>query len=248
MIRLPKKIALKIFEVIDSTNNEAKRLISKGINSEQLILAKMQTSGRGRRGRKWISPRGNLFTSLLLKSSKSLNIVFSTFIASLAMAEAVESISRGKILPICKWPNDLIVHGKKICGILSELVYGNNSIDKYFIIGIGVNISFYPSNLKYEATSFSDLGISVSVDDLITCYIQRFFHWLSILNSKGFFLVRKAWIQRSYDIGSKIIVHTVDKRINGSFVGVDDFGYLIVQNIDRKIHKISSGNVLFQSR
>ncbi|WP_417830573.1 biotin--[acetyl-CoA-carboxylase] ligase [Thalassospira sp.] len=245
-IRLPEGFYLHDLEAVDSTNDEAKRLADKGARSGALVLARTQTSGRGRRGRAWSSPVGNLFSSLLLRPNCSLSEAARlTFLIAVSLAEAIETVTAGKVRPDCKWPNDLMVNGRKISGILLESASNDGAATDYLVIGAGVNVAFFPEDAERPATSLAALGAPVSVDDLVSCYIERVAHWLPIWEQQGFAPIREAWLSRAYGIGNPVIARLTSRELEGTFVGLDDDGSLILREDSNVEHRIGAGEVFF---
>ncbi|NIY74177.1 biotin--[acetyl-CoA-carboxylase] ligase [Thalassospira sp. HF15] len=245
-IRLPEGFHLHQLEAVDSTNEEAKRLADKGAQSGALVLARTQTSGRGRRGRAWSSPVGNLYSSLLLRPTCSLaEAARLTFVIAVAMAEAVETVTGGKVRPDCKWPNDLMVNGRKICGILLESASNRGAATDYLVIGAGVNVAFFPDDSERPATSLAALGAPVSVDDLVSTYVARVAHWLPIWEKDGFEPIRDAWLTRGYGIGKPVVARLTERELEGTFVGLDEDGSLILRENSGVEHRIGAGEVFF---
>ena len=245
-IRLPEGFHLHKLEAVDNTNEEAKRLADKGAPSGALVIARTQASGRGRRGRAWSSPVGNLYSSLLLRPTCSLaDAARLTFLISVAMAEAVEIVTGGKVRPDCKWPNDLMVNGRKICGILLESASNQGAATDYLVIGAGVNVAFFPDDAERPATSLAALGSPVSVDDLVSAYVGRIAHWLPIWEQDGFAAIRDAWLMRGYGIGKPVVARLPKRELEGTFVGLDEDGSLILREDSGLEHRIGAGEVFF---
>jgi len=246
-IRLPEGFYLHQLDSVDNTNEEAKRLADKGAQSGALVLAKTQTSGRGRRGRAWSSPVGNLYSSLLLRPTCSLaEAARLTFLIAVAMAEAIETVTGMQVRPDCKWPNDLMVNGRKICGILLESASNHLSSTDYLVIGTGVNVAFYPDDSERSATSLASLGAPVSVHELVSVYVERIAYWLPIWEQQGFTPIREAWLTRGYGIGEPVVARLTERELQGTFVGLDDDGSLILREGSGFEHRIGAGEVFFR--
>ena len=246
-IRLPEGFYLHELDVIDSTNDEAKRLADKGAQSGALIWARQQTTGRGRRGRAWSSPVGNLYSSLLLRPDCPLfEAAKLTFLIAVAMAEAIEMVSGNQIRPDCKWPNDLMVNGRKISGILLESASNDGTQTDYLVIGAGVNVAFYPDDAR-PATSLAALGAPTSVKDVLQAYVARIAHWLPIWEAQGFAPIREAWLTRAYGVGEPVIARLTQRTLEGTFVGLDDDGALVLRETDGTEHRIGAGEVFFKT-
>ncbi|MCC9623023.1 biotin--[acetyl-CoA-carboxylase] ligase [Thalassospira sp. MA62] len=247
-IRLPEGFILHDLDAIDSTNEEAKRLADKGAQSGALVLARTQTAGRGRRGRVWSSPVGNVYSSLLLRPTCSLSDAARlTFLIAVAVAEAIEIVTGNQVRPDCKWPNDLMVNGRKICGILLESASHQGSATDYLVIGMGINVAFFPDDAERPATSLAALGAPVAVNELVSAYLARVAHWLPIWEGQGFAPVRDAWLNRAYGIGKPVVARLSERELAGTFVGLDDDGSLILREGAGTEHRIGAGEVFFTS-
>ena len=248
VVRLPDGYVLHFHDVIDSTNDEAKRLGDKGAPGGALILAAQQKAGRGRRGREWKSTVGNLFLSLLLRPNCPLyESARLTFLAALAMAEAIEIVTDSRVKPACKWPNDLMVEGRKLCGILLESASLQGRDTDYLVIGTGVNVAFHPEDVERPSTSLHELQAPVRIEDLVSAYITRFDALYSAWLQTGFEAVRDGWLKRAYGFGQPLVARLNEKTLTGTFVGLDDSGSLILKDDAGIDHRISAGEVFFKS-
>ena len=144
------KINLKKFKIVKSTNDTALKLIKKNISKPTLILSERQTGGRGRIGKKWISQKGNLFISIFFDISRSkIKSDKFTFLNPFIIKDVLKKYSKYKI--IIKWPNDLIIKKRKLCGILQEVISYKNK--KYLIIGVGINTIVSPRSTNFKSIS-----------------------------------------------------------------------------------------------
>ncbi len=236
------------FDQLDSTNAEAMRRAASGDDGNLWITAKLQTSGKARRGRKWVSEEGNLFASLLLIDPSTLE-KFSTlpFVASLAVAQAIETCCGNDIPELSiKWPNDVLIGGKKISGILLEstmLAGGRQAA----VIGCGINCRHAPDNNLYPATSLAECGMDATPD-------QMFIHLHEAMHAalkqwdrgRGFIRTRHAWLQLASGIGNEITVRFDNHEDHGKFLGIDDDGYLLL-GTDNEVKTISAADIFFQN-
>lgn len=168
------------YEEIDSTNTEGKRLAEKGAGHGTVIQAQIQTAGRGRRGRSWSSPKGaGLWFSMILRpdvSQESAPVI--TLAAAMAVVKAIERLPGAK--PQIKWPNDVVMSGKKVCGILTEMSPRKEGVD-YIIVGIGINVKqqAFPPDVILTATSLEQElpGVSVCNEMLLSAVLEEFEHY-----------------------------------------------------------------------
>lgn len=239
------------YDVIDSTNEEAKRLAQGGGSHGAVIWAKRQTAGRGRMGREWVSPEGNLFVSVLLQPELDLALCSQlSFIAAVASAETLEAMVNGPQAIACKWPNDILLNGKKLGGILLEsfVVPNEFGIEKRWVaVGIGINIDSYPEHVMYPATCLREAGVElVSAKIVLSRLIFNFIHHYDEWRERGFKPMQKAWLKRAYHIGKPIEVMMGDDSISGTFDTIDESGQLLVKLAGGKRRAVHAGDVFFK--
>lgn len=240
------------FDTIDSTQNFALKLAQKPHENGSIIIAERQTRGRGRLNRKWISPKGGIWLSVLLRPNFELSQTsLFPMITSLALGIAIEKTL--KIKPELKWPNDLTVKGKKVAGILIDVSVESNKID-YIIIGIGINFKIQPNKIsrliKNQQNSY---GVTTLVketsDDSPVELVQQFLFELEQMyhkvTSNSIGNIRKEWIKRSSTIGKNVTATTVAGLLKGKAVGIDDTGALLLSN-KGKIHRLLAGDITYR--
>lgn len=234
------------FDCIDSTNAEAVRRAGAGAPEGTLVCSGMQTAGRGRGGRTWISPRGNLYCSVLLRPQCSLAIAPQLgFVAGVALAETVDECLGGDRQVACKWPNDVLVSGRKIAGILLESAATANGRPDWVVIGAGVNIASCPDALEtaFPATSLQGEGArDPAPETLLGGYRHRLMHWLAAWWSNGFAVVRAAWLGRAYKLQERIGVRLDGETRFGVFLDLDHDGALLLGE-EGGIRRIAAGDV-----
>lgn len=231
-------------EKVGSTNEVAKGLVDKGAPEGTLVIAEEQTTGRGRRGRRWVAPAGtSLLFSLLLYPDLTLEEVPRlTMVASLAAAEAIESVTG---LPVrFKWPNDILIRDKKAGGVLTEVGVTGERLD-YVVVGVGLNVNWDPSEvveLAGKATSLSEeLGREVSRLDLL----QR----LLLHMEKGYLRLQEGYsphqvfTSRLANLGHKAKVVTPEGEVEGVVEGVDAQGALLLRKDDGTRVRVTMGEV-----
>jgi BirA family transcriptional regulator, biotin operon repressor / biotin---[acetyl-CoA-carboxylase] ligase len=225
------------FHTVDSTQNFAIKLASKKIENGAMVISEKQTHGRGRLDRKWISPSGGIWLSLILhpKFDVSISTIF-PLITSLALAIAIEQIL--KIKPELKWPNDVTVNGKKIAGILVDASIESGTID-YLVLGIGINFKINPSEVEKNIRRTANYyGISTLLkkneNKSPVKLIQRFLFELErlyyiLLKKESKFLI-KEWTKRSSTIGKRITIALPSGMLRGKAVRIDGDGALVISN------------------
>ncbi len=225
---------LRFFDSIDSTNTYASCLARDGAAEGTAVIADTQTGGKGRLGRRWVSPpRVNLYLSVILRPSKSAaSAPQLSLLAAVAVAETIAQ--HIQLSPAIKWPNDVLVSGKKVCGILTEMQTKARGLQAV-ILGIGVNInaplSAFPEELQEKATSL--LVVNGRLIDrvaftahLLTRLEKLYVLWLE----EGFPVVRSAWEGYATDfLGKPVMIAAPDGTISGTALGIDEDGALLVQ-------------------
>jgi|TARA_B110000263_G_scaffold227961_1_gene220666 BirA family biotin operon repressor/biotin-[acetyl-CoA-carboxylase] ligase len=228
---LPDGYNLIRLDIVDSTNAEALRLAQSEALGNTLVWAKEQTHGRGRRGRTWVSPIGNFYCSLLLYPNQAPDqFAQLAFVAALALSDAINAVAP-KIRVEIKWPNDLLVDGRKIAGILLEGNVNETSKRRSLVVGMGVNVTSHPKNPgSIQATSLAREGSKAEFYDLLNPAAHGMGRWIGIWNAQGFGPIRSEWMNRAVGIGGEVEVRMAEKTVAGVFQSVDDSGALVVSN------------------
>lgn len=239
-------------ESVPSTNDVAFRLAREGAFHGDMVVAEHQTLGRGRRGRRWVSPRGrNLYFSLVLRPDlPAARAPELTFLAAVALAHTLEEAFglESKI----KWPNDLRVAKKKVAGVLPELFTYEDRVG-FVVLGIGLNVNMtkaeMPEEIATEATSLAvELGQVVSRPLLLAAVLSSLESWYEVWSTEGFEALRDAWLERNETVGSRVrIVAPAGSELLGEAIGVDDGGVLLLRLADGSIERVHSGEVMSAS-
>ena len=231
------------FDSITSTNNYAKQIINKTPEGT-VIVADVQTSGRGRKQRGWYSPKGGLWFSIILfpKIAPQKGMMV-TMVSSLAVAQGIKEITG--IDTVIKWPNDLLIDGRKVCGILTDIDATMDKIN-YSVVGIGININnkLNKDIVKNATTLKQKTGTNISRVKLLTSilkYLDNNYHRL-IIGDYNF--IKNTWLKHSDIIGRKIRVQGDNKSTTGIVADIDDNGCIILES-DIKNIKIFSGDVTY---
>ncbi|HEY4202252.1 MAG TPA: biotin--[acetyl-CoA-carboxylase] ligase [Devosiaceae bacterium] len=255
--------SLRAFDTVGSTNTEAMRAAQSGQGGPLWFTALQQTDGRGRRGRAWSTPHGNLAASLLLTPGADPAIAATLgFVAGVALNQALARVlpagrfrvgidgadgdTQGRHARIAlKWPNDVLADGAKLAGILLEAQKrpdGSTAI----VIGFGVNIVAAPEGLPYPATSLNTLGVDI---DAQSVFEELSLAWLDCLalwnNGAGIGAVLAAWRKSAAGIGAPVAVNRHGDVVRGIFESIDDTGRLIVRADDDTRIAITAGDVHF---
>ena len=243
-VSLPAGYRLHSYPAIGSTNDEAKRLAREGAPEGTLVWAREQTAGRGRRGRNWASPPGNLYLSLLVRPGGAPGRAAQLgFVAALGLGEALDRLTGSKLALRYKWPNDLLANGSKLAGILLESETIPSGAVDFVVIGLGVNLVSGPEAAEYPATSLAAEGLAtVTPRPLLESFVRRFDHWAARWRQEGFAPVRQAWLSRASGIGQAILVRLERATLAGRFVDLDENGALLLDGADGP-RRVAAGDV-----
>lgn len=198
-----------------------------------IVSADEQTSGRGRQRRVWLSPVGGLYCSFLLRPQcPPRRAPELGFVAAVAVADAVRELLDSAGMVSCKWPNDVLVDGRKIAGILVEsATSAGNQLD-YVVVGIGINLAEHPdpSEVMFPATSLAGSGSpGVSPRTALAALARAMAHWLGRWEAEGFAAVRNAWRAVAHRPGDPLVVRLGDGELAGAFIDLDVDGALLLQ-------------------
>lgn len=218
------------FEELDSTMITLKDMALSGCNIKTVVQAKRQKKGRGRHGRIWSSPEGNLYFSLLREAEKNFNNIFMpVFIVALSVANSIIEVSQNKIIPKIKWPNDVLINKSKIAGILIEHLNMENTKD-LLNIGIGINIISNPKKTIYPATNLKKENIDVNPTELLNIFLNQFDKINKIYKVEGREKIIEMWNKLGHKIGEPVSVKVRDKKITGTYNGLSKEGGLLLIN------------------
>lgn len=231
------------FDRVASTNDEARRRAEGGAAEGLVVTGGIQTAGRGRQGRTWVSPAGNLHASFLLRPRvKPARAGEFGFGAAVAVAEAVERAAPGAGAK-CKWPNDVLVRGSKIAGILLESRGTPETLD-WLIAGIGINLAAAPEHTAWPAASVAALGGNPSVERALETLAGRLDHWYRLWLAEGFAPLRQGWLARAHALGETIRIKRNGDEREGKFAGLDPGGALVLELAGGRRETISYGEVV----
>jgi BirA family biotin operon repressor/biotin-[acetyl-CoA-carboxylase] ligase len=211
------------YERIGSTNDEARRLVAEGAPHGTVVHADEQTAGRGRLARRWFSPPGNLYVSIILRpDTQPARATELGFVAALAVADAVDALLPRQLRATLKWPNDVLVRGGKIAGILLE------QAGEAMILGVGLNVLEAPSGVSYQVSTIVGCGGLATVDVTREKLLRALGDWLLVWQSDGFAPIRAAWLARAHPPGSVLNVHLSNGFVAGTFADIDADGALLL--------------------
>ena len=242
------------FDSIDSTQNQALKIANEPENNGAVIIAATQTGGKGRTGRKWISPKGGIWFSIILHPKFDISITTLFPIASsLALSKAIENTF--EITPELKWPNDLTIKSKKIAGILVDAAFESNKIES-LVLGVGINFNVDIKAIKktlkdtpnfYGVSSLSEQNKKVKPIQLVQNFFVELEKIYELLNKKQTKKIILEWTKRSSTLGKNVEINTTDGKIKGKATKIDEDGALIISN-KSKTYKVIAGDVIHLSK
>jgi BirA family biotin operon repressor/biotin-[acetyl-CoA-carboxylase] ligase len=258
---------LYIYSQLDSTQTTAKHLAENGAKEGTTVLAYSQKKGIGRNGRKWFSPKGGIWFTVILRphfSSEKANMINISF--TTACAEVFYSF--GIIQPVIKWPNDILANGKKICGILTQMKSTpphqnfwcggkpkenknnpkNKSDIEYALVGIGINLTTeiedFPPALKNKATSLKqEIGENIKADDFLTSLLGKIEKNYLMLKKGESTKILKKWQEFSLPFGLLVKTSTSKGIYQGQLVGTNEHGHLIIRSPHGKLEEVAAGEI-----
>ena len=238
--------AVHAFDDVDSTNDVARQMAEEGATHGELVVAEAQRRGRGRRGRQWLAPRGTslLFSLVLRPELPPARAPELTLAAAVAVAEVLRGAGFDARI---KWPNDVLIRGKKVAGLLTELSADAERI-RFAILGIGLNVNLervdLPPEVAEGATSLRiERGEPVPRSFLLAALLTSLEDWLERHRESGFAAVRSRWLELSATIGARVTVDDGAERIAGVAVDLDAAGALLVREDGGRLRRVVAGDV-----
>jgi BirA family biotin operon repressor/biotin-[acetyl-CoA-carboxylase] ligase len=242
------------FDSIDSTQNQALKMAEDVANDGTIIVASKQTGGHGRSGRKWVSPKGGIWISIILHPTFDISITTLFPIASaLALSIAIEKTF--SIQPELKWPNDLTIKGKKVAGMLVDVSLESNKIEN-LVLGVGINFDVNAKQIEkslkgtpnfYGVASLSDQKQNIKPIQLVQTFLIELEKIYKSLNAKQTKKIISEWTVRSSTIGKNVELNISDSKIKGKAIKIDDDGALVVSE-NNKNHRIIAGDIIHLSK
>jgi BirA family biotin operon repressor/biotin-[acetyl-CoA-carboxylase] ligase len=237
-------VRLVSLDAVGSTNVEALALARAGERRPIWVTAERQTAGRGRRGSAWTSEPGNLYASLLVTdAAPSPHLPELCFVVALAVRDAICAIAPalGPVLKL-KWPNDLLLDGAKIVGILIEAERVGDVTAT--VIGIGINCAHHPEGTPYAATDLGVHGAAITPSQMLRALSAAMIERLALWDrGRGFAAVREEWLTCAAGVGSDIVVRLPNRQLSGKFESLDQAGRLMLRMPQGHLEAITAGEV-----
>ena len=238
------------FDSTDSTQNQALKMAEESENNGAIIVAEKQTGGRGRSGRKWVSPKGGIWFSIILHPRFDISITTLFPIASaLALSIALEKTFN--ISPELKWPNDITIKGRKLAGMLVDVSLESNKIEN-LVLGVGINfdvdVKQIEKSLKgtpnfYGVASLNEIKEKIRPVELVQSFLVELEKIYKLLDTKQTKKIISEWTKRSSTIGKNVKLNTIDGEIKGSAIRIDEDGALVVSN-GKNTNRVIAGDII----
>lgn len=225
------------FKTLSSTNDKAKELVRKG-KYNLVVTANKQIKGKGRFNRKWSSVLGGLYMTLVLKENDLDKVRYLTFIAAVSVAKSIRKVTR--LNAQVKWPNDVLIDDKKLCGVLTE------TFDNYALVGIGLNVnqSKFPKSIIKKSTSLKiENNKNYNIKNISKIIIKEFNNLYSYYDKKKYNEIINIWKEYSHTLGREIRAETLSGTYIGKAVDVDGNCNLILKLKNGKLKKIVEGDI-----
>ena len=238
------------FDSIDSTQNQALTMTFDRENSGAVIIAEKQTSGKGRHGRRWESPKGGIWLSVILHPDFDISVATLFPLASaVALSRTIEKTI--KIKPELKWPNDITIKGKKVAGMLVDASLESNKIEA-LVLGVGINFDVDIKQIErslnrtpnfYGADSLSKHNRNITPVEMVQSFLTELERIYDTLNSGDIKKIIREWTKKSSTIGKDVTINTEKERISGKAIRIDDDGALIIME-NKKNRRVIAGDII----
>ncbi len=236
---------LEHFATLDSTSIFCAGRARQGEAAGLAVLADQQTAGRGSRGRQWVSSQGNLYLSVLLRPEAELSQLGAfPLLAGLAVADAVRSLLPAPG-PMLKWPNDVLLEGAKLAGVLIDASPVKNRID-WLVIGIGINLAEAPQIAGRKTVSLAQFGLTITAQQAAQAVLAALSLRLSMLETDGFAAIQTAWLAAAHPLGTPLTI-TGNQTLYGTFAGLTAEGALQL-SVENRIEIIQTGDIWLEAR
>lgn len=232
------------YDSLDSTMEEAKRLLEQDFQryKDAIIIAKQQTHGRGRHGRQWISPSGNLYMSMIVKDLLADLLSEYALLWGIVLHEVISDLILAHHKVQCKWPNDILINDKKIGGILIERY--NKNKDTAMIVGIGINVGHCPEQVQFPASSLKELGVQgIELEDLVSKISEKYKFIYQQWKKDGFAFIREKWLGVAWRLKQEISIRQEQQSVVGIFETINAKGAIEIKDHNGVMHTLHTGDL-----
>ena len=240
----PWAARVEVLDEIDSTSSEAMRRAIAGETGPLWLRANAQTHGRGRSGRTWASPRGNFYATLLLAPQCTPATVHQlSLLAGIAVHHSIGSAGVAPPGLRLKWPNDVLIDGAKVAGVLAESIGGQGGA-LLALLGIGINLFSAPAKSGQATTHLAAHGINLEPEATLQTLDAAVSRWLAVWDrGNGFATIRGAWLERTGPEGENLAINAGGGRVEGRFAGLDADGSLLLRDGEGRARRFTFGDV-----
>jgi len=238
---------LQVFPSLDSTSDLCARLAEAGEPEGLAVLALRQTAGRGSRGRNWESPTGNMYLSALLRPPGMLAEASRwALLVAVALADAIALLLPDPSLLALKWPNDVLLDGRKVAGILLDAAGKAGGAIDWLVIGCGINLTQAPAVPGRRTACIAELAEPPAPEAMARLLLDRLAHWRAVRAREGFAPVRAAWLARAQPVGTRVQLSYNGRLLGGTFAGLADDGSLLLST-GEGVAAFATGEILLQT-
>ncbi len=231
---------VETYDSLPSTQDAAKEKAQAGAEQGLVVQALEQTGGKGRHGREWVSPKGNLYLSILLRPEcQAQQAGQLSFVAALALSAVLDEYLDDKSQKILKWPNDVLLAGKKCAGILLETELSENKVE-WLVIGIGLNVVSAP-DIGTALQDYTDKPLIL--DEIRDALLDHLGSYYALWRSKGFSEIRSLWLERAHKPGTELQIKLGERLNQSYFHDIDENGNLLLRSDSGEIQVITAGDV-----
>ena len=240
-------LVLVDLDTVGSTNDEAMDRAARGAPAWTVVRAVSQSAGRGRRGKSFASPPGNSYTSFILRpQGRPERVAQIALVAGLAVAEAIATCAPALPQPRCKWPNDVLVAGHKVCGILVEAATSGDRVD-HVVVGIGINLVSHPEIAGHRIGDLAGLGApGIGRDAMLAALASRLYEHCGTWQESGFGALRDAWLARAAGLRQAVRIEDGARSLSGELSDIDGEGALVLISADARRHRVVSGSLFLE--
>ena len=242
---MPTGVEAHFYDTVTSTNDVAREQALAGHRGPIWIGAAVQTAGRGRLGRTWVSERGNLYASLMIRpDEKPEKMIALPYLTALAVRQALIRAGAPEDQLACKWPNDILFNGRKVAGVLIESSIDATGKVDFLIVGIGTNLNYFPDDAQFPATSFAvETKKSIEPQDYLKHLAASFALQWQAWQEFGFDPIRQDWLRYSWGLGEKRRIRTAHHDIVARLQTLDADGALIIKLDDGSESRLYAGDI-----
>jgi BirA family transcriptional regulator, biotin operon repressor / biotin---[acetyl-CoA-carboxylase] ligase len=239
---------LKVFETLGSTSDLCRNFAANAEPAGLAVLARRQDRGRGREGRTWISSLGNLFLSVLLRPRGSIREAGTwSLLAAVALADTLAPLLPDAAALTLKWPNDLLLDGRKLAGILLDSSANTAGDIDWLVIGFGVNLAVAPSIPGRTVAALAEFATPPAPEIVAQSLLARLDHWCAARERDGLAPIRDAWVARAQPMGTKLSLKLGEQEFIGNFAGLADNGSLLLETGGR-VRAFVAGEIVPRER